>query len=169
MSSIKVIVLVGLIIFGIVLDLGGGPTHDRIGFRYWKNPGPFAHYIQNNTKTGAFLGAWYAFPNALFAYIGTELVGVTVGECANPRKQVPRAIKSTFWRILVFYVGGIFVVGLLVPSNSQLRESGSRVVVRPRPSLTSPTPTLPPYTSQLSPLPRLLRTLLRRPSSLRSR
>jgi amino acid transporter len=39
-------------------------------------------------------------------------------QAKNPRVQVPKAIKSTFWRILFFYVGGILVVGLLVPSNS---------------------------------------------------
>lgn len=38
----------------------------------WKNPGPFAHYIFQD-KVGVFLGVWYAFPNALFAYIGTEV------------------------------------------------------------------------------------------------
>lgn len=36
-SSFKIIVLCGLIIMGIVLDLGGGPKHDRIGFRYWRD------------------------------------------------------------------------------------------------------------------------------------
>ncbi|KAJ9094473.1 hypothetical protein QFC21_006012 [Naganishia friedmannii] len=117
MSTCKVLVLVGLLLLGIILDLGGGPTHDRIGFRYWKKPGPFAHYIYKN-DVGVFLGVWYAIPNALFAYIGTELIGVTVGEARDPRRAIPRAIKSTFWRILVFYVGGIFIVGLLVPSNS---------------------------------------------------
>ncbi|KAJ7179400.1 amino acid permease-domain-containing protein [Mycena filopes] len=43
-ASIKVITITGLIILGIVLDLGGGPNHDRIGFRYWKHPGPFVQY-----------------------------------------------------------------------------------------------------------------------------
>jgi amino acid transporter len=41
LSSIKVLVIVGLIILSLVLALGGGPDHDRKGFRYWKNPGPF--------------------------------------------------------------------------------------------------------------------------------
>ncbi|GHJ86723.1 hypothetical protein NliqN6_3125 [Naganishia liquefaciens] len=117
MSTCKVLVLVGLLLLGIILDLGGGPSKDRIGFRYWKDPGPFSHYIYNN-DVGVFLGVWFAIPNALFAYIGTELIGVTVGEARDPRKAIPRAIRSTFWRILVFYVGGIFIVGLLVPSNS---------------------------------------------------
>lgn len=39
LSSFKVVVVIGLIIFSLVLALGGGPDHDRKGFRYWKNPG----------------------------------------------------------------------------------------------------------------------------------
>ncbi|PLW46490.1 hypothetical protein PCASD_06296 [Puccinia coronata f. sp. avenae] len=39
-ASIKVVIIVGLIILGIILDAGGGPNHDAIGFRYWRNPGP---------------------------------------------------------------------------------------------------------------------------------
>jgi yeast amino acid transporter len=47
----------------------------------------------------------------------TELVGVTVGEAQNPRKVIPRAIKLTFWRILIFYVLSVFLIGTLVPYN----------------------------------------------------
>jgi len=43
---------------------------------------------------------------------------VTVGEAQNPRKNIPIAIRRTFWRILVFYVGGVFVIGLIVPSTN---------------------------------------------------
>lgn len=55
-ASIKVLTIVGLIILGIVLDLGGGPDHDRIGFRFWKNPGPFVQADQVSGATGRFLG-----------------------------------------------------------------------------------------------------------------
>ncbi|KAG9124730.1 hypothetical protein FRC07_010465 [Ceratobasidium sp. 392] len=55
----------------------------------------------------------------MVAYMGTELIGVTVGEAQNPRKNIPKAIKRTFWRILVFYIGGVFVIGLIVPSTDQ--------------------------------------------------
>ena len=41
LSSLKILTLCGLIILSIILVLGGGPKHDRIGFRYWKNPGAF--------------------------------------------------------------------------------------------------------------------------------
>ncbi|EJD46155.1 dicarboxylic amino acid permease [Auricularia subglabra TFB-10046 SS5] len=123
-SSLKVITLIGLLIMGIVIDLGGNPKHDRIGFRYWNPPtGPMGNYLYDQLYDGekngvtAFLGFWSVMVNALFAYIGTELIGVTVGEAQNPRKNIPIAIRRTFWRILVFYVGGVFVIGLTVPST----------------------------------------------------
>ncbi len=40
-------------------------------------------------------------------------MGITAGEAANPRKSVPRAINGTFWRIMIFYVISIFLVGLI--------------------------------------------------------
>lgn len=115
-SSIKVISLTGLILMGIIIDLGGNPEHDRIGFRYWRNPyGPMGSYLLSrvhDVHLSIFLGFWSTLTNALFAYIGTELIGVTVGEAENPRKNIPRAIRRTFYRILVFYIGGVFVIGL---------------------------------------------------------
>ncbi|KAF9053622.1 dicarbixylic amino acid permease [Hymenopellis radicata] len=120
-DSIKVIALIGLLLMGIIIDLGGNPQHDRIGFRYWKAPnGPMGHYLLDqvhNEHLSIFLGFWATLVNALFAFIGTELIGVTVGEAENPRKNIPKAIRRTFWRILVFYVGGVFVIGLIVPST----------------------------------------------------
>ncbi|CAL1704868.1 unnamed protein product [Somion occarium] len=122
-SSIKVITLVGLLIMGIVIDLGGNPKHDRIGFRYWNPPdGPMGHYLKDQVhgeSLSIFLGFWSTLVNALFAYIGTELIGVTVGEAQAPRKNIPIAIRRTFFRILVFYIGGVFVIGLVVPSTDQ--------------------------------------------------
>ncbi|KAJ7470714.1 dicarbixylic amino acid permease [Mycena latifolia] len=120
-SSIKVVSLIGLLLMGIIIDLGGNPKHDRIGFRYWKAPnGPMGHYllsVVHKESLSIFLGFWSTMVNALFAFIGTELIGVTVGEVQNPRKNIPIAIRRTFFRILVFYVGGVFVIGLIVPST----------------------------------------------------
>jgi yeast amino acid transporter len=42
LSSVKVVVICGIILLSLILALGGGPDHDRKGFRYWKNPGAFA-------------------------------------------------------------------------------------------------------------------------------
>ncbi|KAI6153426.1 amino acid permease [Pisolithus tinctorius] len=117
-ASIKVLTITGLIILGIVIDLGGGPDHDRIGFRYWKNPGPFVQYDGISGAKGRFLGYWAVLSQAAFSFIGTEIVAIAAGEAKNPRRNLPKAIRRVYIRILLFYIGGTFVIGLLVPSNN---------------------------------------------------
>jgi yeast amino acid transporter len=74
----------GLIILGIILDLGGGPDHDRIGFRYWKHPGPFVQFDGIAGAKGRFLGFSKVLTQAAFSYIGTEIVAVsTSSQCAG--------------------------------------------------------------------------------------
>lgn len=138
LSSFKVIVILGIILLSFILMLGGGPDHDRKGFRYWKSPGAFNHYIMEG-DAGRFLAFWSTMVSATFAYLGTELVGVTVGEAQNPRRAIPRAIKLTFWRILVFYVLSVLLVGTLVPyndkklpyNNSKFAKSSSSAAASP--------------------------------------
>ncbi|KAH9949045.1 amino acid permease [Amylocystis lapponica] len=116
-ASIKVITITGLIILGIVLDLGGGPNHDRIGFRYWKHPGPFNQYNGIPGTKGRFLAWWAVMTQAAFSYIGTEVVAMAGAEAKNPRRNIPKAIKRVYIRILLFYIGGVIIIGLLVPYN----------------------------------------------------
>ena len=49
-----------------------------------------------------------------FSFQGTEGVGLAAAETADPSKNVPKAIRTVFWRILLFYIGSIFVVGTLI-------------------------------------------------------
>ncbi|OCH87655.1 amino acid permease [Obba rivulosa] len=116
-ASIKVITISGLIILGIVLDLGGGPNHDRIGFRYWKHPGPFTQFDGIIGAKGRFLSWWAVMSQAAFSFIGTEVVAIAGAECKNPRRNIPKAIKRVYVRILLFYLGGVTIIGLLVPST----------------------------------------------------
>ncbi|GAA5878950.1 hypothetical protein JCM8547_003256 [Rhodosporidiobolus lusitaniae] len=117
LSAFKVVVLTGLILLGIIIDLGGAGV-ERIGFRHWKNK-PFGEYLYEGTL-GRFTGVWSCFVVALFAYMGSELVGVTFGEAKNPRKTIPKTIKQTLFRLLFFYVGSIFVVSLLLRCDDPL-------------------------------------------------
>lgn len=55
------------------------------------------------------------FVTAAFAFSGTELVGLAAAETANPRKSLPTAVKQVFWRISLFYIVALTIVGLLVP------------------------------------------------------
>ncbi|CAF9915831.1 glyceraldehyde-3-phosphate dehydrogenase 1 [Imshaugia aleurites] len=107
-SIVKVIAVTGFIILGIILDIGGGPNGGYIGGKYWLNPGAFHN---------GFKGLCSVFVTAAFAFAGTELVGLAAAETANPRKSLPTAVKQVFWRIALFYVVSLTLVGLLVPYN----------------------------------------------------
>lgn len=107
-AIIKVAAVIGFIILGIVINIGGGPNGSYIGGKLWRDPGAF-----NN----GFKGLCSTFVNAAFAFSGTELVGLAAAETANPRKSLPTAVKQVFWRISLFYVVSLLLVGLLVPYN----------------------------------------------------
>lgn len=113
-ASVKIITIVGLIIFAFIIDLGGGPKHDRLGFRYWKHPGAMREYVALGDK-GRFLGLFSTLVNAAFSYGGVEMVAVAAGEAENPRKNIPKAVRRVFWRILFFYVLGSLAIGVLIP------------------------------------------------------
>lgn len=116
-SIIKVIAVIGFIILGITLDIGGGPDTEYIGGRYWLRPGAFHN---------GFKGLCSVFVTAAFAFAGTELVGLAAAETANPRKSLPTAVKQVFWRIALFYVVSLTLVGLLVPYNDSRLIGSSR-------------------------------------------
>ncbi|KAH6882044.1 amino acid permease/ SLC12A domain-containing protein [Alternaria rosae] len=117
LSSIKVITIVGVIFLSFLLAVGAGPG-GATGFKYYEDPGAFKPYITTGSA-GKFYGFWSSLVNAVFAYLGTELIGVTVGEAQNPRKTIPRAIKLTFYRILFFYCLSVFFLGMIVPYDSE--------------------------------------------------
>ena len=50
-----------------------------------------------------------------FSFQGTELIGIAAGESKDPARNLPRAVRQVFWRILLFYVMAILVIGLLIP------------------------------------------------------
>ncbi|CAL9734814.1 dicarboxylic amino acid permease [Monosporozyma servazzii] len=118
LSLIKIIIMIGLIIFLFVIVLGANSTHERWGFRYWIHPGAFKNYSETMP---APLGKFVAFIAVLifgvFAYLGIELTGIVAAEASNPRESIPKAIKLTLYRIIVFYMVTIFLVGLCVPYN----------------------------------------------------
>ncbi|KAK4936634.1 histidine permease [Elasticomyces elasticus] len=64
-----------------------------------------------------FKGLCSVFTTAAFAFAGTELVGLAAAESANPRVTLPKAVKQVFWRICLFYMVSLTIVGSLVPYN----------------------------------------------------
>ena len=115
-GAIKLTTIVGLILLMLIITCGGGPTGEPIGFRYWNHPGPMNEYLKEGAL-GRFLGFWKVFIQATFAYGGSEMVVVASGETENPRRNIPKAVRRVFWRILLFYVLALFLVGLCVSSE----------------------------------------------------
>ena len=66
---------------------------------------------------GRFLALWKVFIQATFSYGGSEMCVVAAGETENPRRNIPKAVRRVFWRILIFYVLAIFLVGMCVSSE----------------------------------------------------
>lgn len=68
-----------------------------------------------------------------FSFQGTELIGIAAGESENPRKNIPIAIRQVFWRILMFYILAIFVIGMLIPYTDPnlLKNDASDISVSP--------------------------------------
>ncbi|KAM0276729.1 hypothetical protein ACHAQH_006439 [Verticillium albo-atrum] len=123
-SSIKVVTIVGWIIFAVCINAGVG-DEGYIGFRYWSNPGPFVEYMVDGA-TGKFVGFWSVLIIAGFSFQGSELVGIGAGECRDPAKSVPRAIRVTFWGIFSLFIATVFFLGLLVPSDDERLLDGGK-------------------------------------------
>lgn len=104
----------GLIIWGIGND--GKPTGIH---NLWSQGGFFAHGIG---------GTLLSLQMVMFAYGGIEVIGITAGEAKDPQKSIPRAINSIPIRILVFYVGTLFVIMSIYPWN-QIGTTGSPFVL----------------------------------------
>lgn len=123
-ASLKLIAITGLIILGVVLFFGGGPNHDRLGFRYWEHGGAFKQHLTGG-DTGRFLGVWTAIIKSGFAFIcSPELVSIAGGECQKPRRNIPKACNRFIYRLCFFYIFGTLVIGVIVNSNSNRLLSG---------------------------------------------
>ncbi|MEN6414688.1 MAG: amino acid permease [Veillonellales bacterium] len=120
-ALIKVVTIVLMIIAGlgmILFGIGNGGIALGIS-NLWEHGGFFAK---------GFEGVALSLVMVMFAYLGIELVGVTAGEAKNPEKTLPAAIDKVFWRILIFYVGALFVIMSLYPWD-QIGTIGSPFVL----------------------------------------
>jgi len=128
-SSVKVTAVVAYIILGSIINICGGSGATYVGFKYWHHPGAFNQ---------GFKGLCSTFVTAAFAFAGTELVGLAAAETQNPRKTLPAATKQVFWRITLFYVVSVLIIGTLVPyTNNRLLSGSSRYDAKASPFVIS--------------------------------
>ena len=120
-ALIKVIAIVAMIALGCsVIFFGFTNDWNPIGLaNLWQHGGFFPNGIS---------GMLLSLQMVLFAYVGIEMIGLSAGEAENPRKTIPMAIDSLAWRILIFYMGAIFVILAIFPWN-EVGQQGSPFVV----------------------------------------
>ena len=119
-AMIKVVTIILMIILGfIVIFFGVGNGGKPTGFsNLWSHGGFF---------TGGVKGFFFSMSIIVGSYEGIELLGISAGEVANPKDAVVKSVKSVLWRILIFYVGAIFVIVTIYPWN-ELSNIGSPFV-----------------------------------------
>lgn len=137
LSIMKIIAVVGFIILSIIMVCGAaGRNRTFIGGSNWHQPqgGMF-------NEVNPFKNMCYSISPTAFAFAGIELFGLAACETSNPRKSIPKAMKQVFWRLFLFYIISIVMIGLLVSykdpaliklgSDSKLTNSGVDIKVSP--------------------------------------
>ncbi|MET1113790.1 MAG: amino acid permease [Comamonas sp.] len=128
-AAIKVVTVIIFIGLGLLMVLGilqGGAPEGLWGnLANWTvGDAPFAGGFAALIGVAMIVG---------FSFQGTELIGIAAGESEDPARNVPRAVRKVFWRILLFYVFAILIISLLLPYNDPqlLRNDVSDISVSP--------------------------------------
>ncbi|MCP1620270.1 amino acid/polyamine/organocation transporter (APC superfamily) [Pseudomonas sp. SLBN-26] len=120
-ALIKIVTIIALVVAGagmILFGIGNGGIATGIS-NLWTHGGFMPNGVQ---------GVLMSLQMVMFAYLGVEMIGLTAGEACNPQKTIPDAINSVFWRILLFYVGALFVIMSIYPWN-EIGTQGSPFVM----------------------------------------
>ena len=119
-AMIKVVTIILMILLGFAVILFGfGNGGHPVGFSNLWSHGSFF--------TGGLKGFFFSMAIIVGSYEGIELIGISAGEVSDPHKAIVKSVKSVLWRILIFYVGAIFVIVTIYPWN-KLDSIGSPFV-----------------------------------------
>ncbi len=120
-AIIKVAAIIAMIGFGawIVFFGAGSGIHATGVSNLWSHNGFFPKGIW---------GMITALVVVMFSFGGVELIGITAGEADDPRHTIPKAINQVVYRILLFYVGAIFVILCIFPWDG-IGTAGSPFVI----------------------------------------
>lgn len=124
-ALIKVSTVVIFIVVGVLMIIGILKGDKHAGFDNWTlGDAPFAGGFSAMIGVAMIVG---------FSFQGTELIGIAAGESKDPGKNIPRAVRQVFWRILLFYIFAILVISLLIPYTdpSLLRNEVGDISVSP--------------------------------------
>ena len=108
-ALIKIVAIVGLIVAGVYMLSTGFtlPNGSKASVAHLWNHGGFF--------PNGFLGFVAGFQIAVFAFVGIELVGTAAAETKDPVRNLPKAINSIPIRVVLFYLGALFVIITVIP------------------------------------------------------
>ncbi|MBV1780123.1 amino acid permease [Paeniglutamicibacter sp. ABSL32-1] len=120
LSLVKVATIVALIVFGGAALLGFRPLATDSGTPLLLN-----NFVTNEGLfPQGFSGVLVTTLAVFYAFSGSELIGVAAGETKDPARSIPKALRATVFRLLIFFVGAITVIAATVPyGNVGLDES----------------------------------------------
>ena len=128
-SIIKVVAIIAMILFGTYLLVSGNGGERATVENLYNDGGFFSHgWFSGDAETG-YSGLLAALVIIMFSFGGLELVGITAAEAENPEKNIPKATNQVLWRILVFYVGALFILFSLMPWRSITADTSPFVEV----------------------------------------
>lgn len=104
-SMVKVAAIVLFILLGVYVIFGG--QQPEIGFHNYTAEGGFAPH--------GWWGTWVAVFIALFSYLSIEMIAVTAGESKQPEVAVPKALRATVFRLILFYLVTLALMLAIVP------------------------------------------------------
>lgn len=107
-STIKIVAIMALVVVGLVMVATGftSPSGAQASL---------GNIVSEGFMPNGFNGFAMAFQIAVFAFIGTELVGTTAAEAKDPTITLPRAINAIPVRIVLFYLGALVVIMAVTP------------------------------------------------------
>lgn len=109
LSLVKVITVVAFILLGLLAIFG------FINYEGYSSAPLFSNLTGNDWFPNGLIPIFTTMLIVNFAFSGTELIGVAAGETKDPAKNVPKAINTAIWRLLIFFVGTIIVISALLP------------------------------------------------------
>ena len=115
-AGIKVVTVLIFLVIGLLMIFGIISADTARFANLTVGDAPFVNGLSG--MIGIFIVAGFSFQ-------GTEIVGVAAGESEKPEVDVPKAINTVFWRILIFYIGAIFVIGCVLPYTDPQLLNGS--------------------------------------------
>lgn len=123
-SLIKVVTVIIFIIIGLLMIIGILEGAGHVKENWTANGAPFSGGFAALIGVAMIVG---------FSFQGTELIGIAAGESENPAKNIPKATKQIFWRILLFYVFSIIIIGSIIPFTDArlLNEDITNISISP--------------------------------------